>query len=168
MKTLLLFGGLFTLVASACPSGSASACSPPPPPPPWFTSDQIEAQFAERILAGQREAWEGATTVFIARVAEQGAIRIAPQLFGRRAVLIPVLQLKGPKVQRRITIRHTGYLCGMTPGFDALREDAEGYFVVYSGADRPTNETIWTTTPVNDLVEPKALEAWSLATSPGN
>lgn len=140
-----------------------SACTPPPPPPPWMTAEEIEAEWKQRVLDSQIGDWNLAVSIFIAQVESKGVVALSRDLQGRRAALVPVLSIKGPEVTRRIRIQHTGSLCGMTPGLDALDENATGYFMVYSLDETPTGASIFVTEPLDELVDPNVLAAWRLA-----
>jgi hypothetical protein len=160
--TKALFGLAATVLVTTV-SWDAFACTPPPPPPPWMTVAEIEAEWKQRVLDSQTDDWNRAASVFIARVESQGTVAFASDSRGRRAVLVPVLQIKGPDVRRAVRIQHTGSLCGMTPDLDALDENARGYFMVYALDEAPSGRSVYVTAPLGELVDPGVLAAWRAA-----
>ncbi len=160
MRTMF---GLTSAVLVTIASCDAFACTPPPPPPPWMSAQQIEAEWNQRILDSQISDWDVAASVFIARVESKGTVVLGNESRGRRAVLAPILRIRGPDVGRKIRIQHTGSLCGMQPNLDALDQNASGYFMVYSLDETPTASSIYVTTPLGELVDPNVLAAWGSA-----
>ena len=158
----MVFGSLSALFVLTA-AYEVFACTPPPPPPPWMTTAQIEAEWKQRILDSQISDWSSAATIFIARVESKGTVALGRGSRGRRAVLAPVLQIKGPDVKHRIRIQHMGFLCGANPALDALDENADGYFMVYAFDEETTANSVFTTTALDRLVDPNVLEAWRSA-----
>ncbi|QYC09877.1 hypothetical protein [Brevundimonas nasdae] len=162
-KSLQMACGTFSALFVLSAAYEVFACTPPPPPPPWMTAAQIEAEWNQRILDSQIGDWSSAATVFIARVESKGTVALGRGSRGRRAVLAPVLQIKGPDVERRIRVQHTGFLCGANPALDALDENADGYFMVYAFDEKPSASSVFATTALDRLIDPNALEAWRSA-----
>ena len=162
---ILPFAAVIGLSSLALHS-AAIACSPPPPVPPGLTAEEVARRHDERMLANQNYNWAQAQSIFIARVEGQGTVPDGPELRGgRRAVLVPLLQIKGPRSDfRKISIRHSSSLCGMSPDFDALADDASGNFVVYMDGGLTTGQVI-ATVRVDDLLDPVVREAWLSAYS---
>nr|WP_315050624.1 hypothetical protein [uncultured Brevundimonas sp.] len=153
MKVTSIFGlALGALTISLCGVSEAVACLVPPPAPPEVV--------AARTAQWQSELWGRAQSVFIARTASPGRVRNG----GNRAILVPVLQLKGPEVKSGVRIAHTHWnSCGPAPWLDALNGRSDEFFVAYSSLAEPDGSSITATLRLNNLVDPTVIEAWSKA-----
>ena len=78
-------------------------------------------------------------------------------------VLEPVLQLKGPTVRTKITVRQSLGICGMQPDFRAFAEGSDGYYLIYSGDHRRIARGTFAINPVETLIDQTTLAAWSEA-----
>lgn len=141
-----------TVLGLAHFSSGAFACVMAPPAGP--------EEVAARTLRYQADLWRRSQSVFIVRTERPGRVRNG----GSRAVLVPVLQLKGPSTTDALRVAHTHWTsCGPAPFLDALNGQADEFFVAYSAAVVPDGASILATLRPMELIEPQAYEAWQAA-----
>lgn len=132
---------------------NATACVPPPP-----VSSEITAKLG---LEAQRDFWRHSTSVFLAR--SENLQSNSPQI-GNRAELIPLLQLKGPTLNRTVPISHTAMSsCGPYPFLNALADEPGSIFIVFSNSEQPAADSVTNTMRPSFLSDPVILQAWKVA-----
>ncbi len=158
LASFVAFWGLASLALQS----PVFACQPAPHPVPSLFSEEVGRREANRVSELQRNDWESAPSVFIARAVDHRLVRVGRHRQMMRVTLVPLLQIKGTGSISRIVIRQSMGVCGPTPDFDAFTDEASGeYYVVYSNSGRPTADTIFSTVRIDKLVDPQTIRAWT-------
>ncbi|MGV3579538.1 hypothetical protein [Brevundimonas sp.] len=145
-----LLAAAFTVVATP-----TLACEPANP-----VSQASPDLAAERVRNHQAEMWARADAVFLSEASAFERIAL-PGGNGFSATLSPSLALKGDLPAERIAVRHsTVTSCGPIPFLDALAGREGEWFVTYVRR-LPSGLSVDATVPVQDLVDPEALHAWT-------
>lgn len=149
-----LLGLVFVTSVLVIVAGSnAFACMPPPIEAP----ERVE----ELQLQAQQRLWRGSASVFIAR--SENVLSNWPQI-GMRAELVPLLQLKGDKLKKKIRISHREFsTCGPYPFLNALNQNSGNIFVVFSSDEWPTEYSVTNTMDPSFLTDPVIVQAWKEA-----
>ncbi len=169
MRIVLAVAASIALLVEA-----ASACQPEPPwipPPPEFGEAQETydariaamraAQEAEReqaIINEQRQLWEGAESVLLARVVRTATVNLD---FGPspRAYLQPLDWLKGRGPSRTFFVNQEGWTsCGPYGGGHAVGGEVGEIYLVFVREGRPNMRNILTTLALNAVKDPELLE----------
>jgi hypothetical protein len=145
---------------------AAEACPPPPPPPPPAAGETIEAYQARleeearaQVSAYQRQWWNEAHSVLLARVVSVDSIRLrddwgAAYARSPRVHLRPVRWLKGSGPWRRFRLNYQGLTdCGPYGGGEAVTGRVGELFVVFVRAGAPAQANVITSLAPDHIVD---------------
>lgn len=156
----------------------ALACPPPPPPERPGDGESADAfkarmdaaaaaaaaRYDQIILDAQRQAWDKAASVVIARVDKVQPIKAV--IYGpmNRAYLTPLSWLKGKQRRGTFTIADTGETdCGPTGGGDATAAKAGDLVVVYASEGKLGNNTMIANFAADRVRDPRIKAALDVA-----
>lgn len=145
--------GVSTVIFLIALGSNTNACVAPPTVSPERT--------AELMLETQRGLWRDASSVFVAR--SQNVQSNLPRI-GNRAELVPLLQLKGPKVDYTVHITHTEMTsCGPSPFLNALNDNSGDIFIVFASSEQPSATSLMNTMEPSFVRDPVIIQAWQNA-----
>ena len=143
----------------ACVSTPTLACVMAPP-----TTDEA---VAERIRNHQATLWARSDAVFLSQTSSFDRVPLTnSSVEGNSTTLVPSLALKGDLPAGPVGIRHTTFTsCGPIPFLDALSAREGDWFVIFA-RELPSGLSVDATVPIDELVDPEALGAWTKGYEP--
>ncbi|WP_428151170.1 hypothetical protein [Brevundimonas sp.] len=135
------------------------ACVMAPP-----TTDEA---MAERVRNHQATLWARSDAVFLSQTSGFDRVPLTnSSVEGNSTTLVPSLALKGDLPVEPVGIRHTTFTsCGPIPFLDALSAREGDWFVIFARV-LPSGLSVDATVPIDELVDPEALRAWTKGYEP--